>query len=275
VLKFQDEHAQEQEQKAKFRQPGRMVNAHDILSSYAQWLQADMTDLFFDWLEMGRICGDIWRNIKDEVETFEDWDETSFPGKPVMEPTTDILLRDEQFPRFLMAAYMKMGDGLDAPPLDDYSAEGSNADSCLTTLGRCHHATAIKRLSPGPIHLSNFYVHWPTEDWEPRWMAMKQIDELRNMFYDTNAQVLKRSPSSAGKDPVDVNEFLNTMIPIFRTEWDKVYEACLKLGYFPDTLHGERAYTSVQDSIVQLGERVGAMMTAGGLEAMMRAGGLG
>jgi hypothetical protein len=35
VLKFQDEHAQEQEQKAKFRQPVRMGNAHDILSSYA------------------------------------------------------------------------------------------------------------------------------------------------------------------------------------------------------------------------------------------------
>ncbi|KAF1847641.1 uncharacterized protein K460DRAFT_281363 [Cucurbitaria berberidis CBS 394.84] len=175
------------------------ATSRTILESYAQWLQADMVDLYFDWLEMGFTCGEIWADMRRDLERLPTWDPTSFVMKPALEPTIDILTRDREYPRCLKIAYGKIRLAFNANPPSHF--ESLDPDTCLVALGKYHRATAAMLEAPGPLNLSNLYEHWQEEDWKPRWEEMKSkpANQLHDIFLESFVSSLNRKHKGAEK----------------------------------------------------------------------------
>ncbi|KAI2474818.1 hypothetical protein Ptr902_02335 [Pyrenophora tritici-repentis] len=156
------------------------------LETYAQWLEADLIDLYFDWLGMGHRCGDIWRSIRTALERLDTWDPASFQDKPAMEATIDILTRDRQYPKFLGIAY-----GLLLKTFEGYPAKQPDSrhepDAAIVAIAKYKPQIAAVLEAPGELSLDNLYAHWREQDWKPRWEKMKTApaNELKDMFIES------------------------------------------------------------------------------------------
>lgn len=203
-----------------------------ILERYAQWLQADLVDLYFDWLQMGITCGDIWSGIRYYLEKLPTWDPVSFDEKPAMEPTIDILTRDKEYPKFLKIANSQIMRAFDGYPRDP-TEMGLAPDTCLVTLGKYHKATAAMLDAPGPLRLSKLYSHWPEEKWRPRWdeMKSKPADQLQDLFYDAVFYTMKPELNDEG-----VQWIQNMSIGVTKRHIDHLWEACRRMSIMPKDL---------------------------------------
>lgn len=176
----------------------KAITPKAILENFAMWLQADTTDLLFDWLQMQRIVGQIWINIFSIVQHYGNWDPDTFDGnKPALELTLDILTRDRFHPRFLKIAYEELmaevigkDDRLKGP-----ESLPRGGDRCLINLAKNHKKTAeMLDTAGGPLSLETLYNDWEPGWWRPRWDAVKNAkeDDLRgsliSAFYDQLAQ---------------------------------------------------------------------------------------
>ncbi|KAF2251706.1 hypothetical protein BU26DRAFT_451587, partial [Trematosphaeria pertusa] len=149
------------------------VTPPELLGNLGLWLQADTPDLFFDWLRMQLVCGDIWKEIFSRVERYPHWDrEASQLEKPVIEPDIDILTRDKAYPTFLQEAFGAVKARIDS------RVGVLGGDTCLSALAMYHKRTArqLDRV-PGPLSIANLYRYWPEEKWRPYWERMKSEPE--------------------------------------------------------------------------------------------------
>jgi hypothetical protein len=228
-------HPRQADVEDQLRRPTLIRTPLTPLHSYACWLQADLAGLFFDWLQLGVLCADIWLDIKKLVEPLEGWDSTTFNcEKPAAEPALNICIRDKDYPNFLEAAYDALLKSPTKPP-NCKDLEQRNADICPITLGKLHHATAAMLRAPEPLNLNNLYAQWPKKKRYPRWEAMRlsHNDEMVDIMMDN---ILEHSKSmDPGHDPGYLDNLFSGSKKgdVLRSYVQAMADACLKLGHMP------------------------------------------
>jgi hypothetical protein len=245
--------------------PSRLRTSHDFLENYANCLQSDLADFYFDWLEMGHYCGYAWEKIKDRLEKFGSWDLEAINGqKPALEPATDILVRDTNYPMFLNAAFSEVLFVLTDQPwmnFGKYEENQVNANFCLVSPAQYHPATAAQLMCPGsPIQRKNFYIRWSNHKWEPKWNSLMNARalHLNKMYYDTVEEHMRDSPDSRIRVQEVVEHYLKITreMPEIQKQYDRVFRTCLMLGFVGPYM-GKRAYAGYDEAMPDIlqGER--------------------
>jgi hypothetical protein len=245
--------------------PSRLRTSHDFLENYANCLQSDLADFYFDWLEMGHYCGYAWEKIKDRLEKFGSWDLEAINGqKPALEPATDILVRDTNYPMFLNAAFSEVLFVLTDQPwmnFGKYEENQVNANFCLVSPAQYHPATAAQLMCPGsPIQRKNFYTRWSNHKWEPKWNSLMNARalHLNKMYYDTVEEHMRDSPDSRIRVQEVVEHYLKITreMPEIQKQYDRVFRTCLMLGFVGPYM-GKRAYAGYDEAMPDIlqGER--------------------
>ncbi|KAJ4288582.1 hypothetical protein N0V90_011819 [Kalmusia sp. IMI 367209] len=158
-----------------------------VLEGLAQFLQADMVDLYFDWYKMQRVCNDIWKDIVDVLD---------LPGRHnlvgsyliLREQALSTLGNDSSFPNLLRKAYDTLMNYVDADAKDTYidtkDTYPTGGDICLITLARYHRQSAMLLRRPEvSFSVYDLYAGWELAKWCPRWhmlLTSPRSEKLRN-----------------------------------------------------------------------------------------------
>jgi hypothetical protein len=105
--------------------------------------------------------------------------------KPAVEATTDILLRDKEYPRFLDTAYHTTGAAF-VGYLKTKPHTGLEPDNCLLAIAKYNRVAATTLEGRDLLSLRNLYTGWLWEDWRPLWDEMKRnpANQLEDAFME-------------------------------------------------------------------------------------------
>jgi hypothetical protein len=172
--------------------------------------------------------------------------------KLALEPASDILVRDRNYPAFLEAAYKEFLISLNAPPEYNTYNDQKNAKLSLVILGKCYRATAAILHAPGPLNLENTYANWPRKLWHQMWEDLRQSPnlEMKDMLMDAMFEHIHSL--SKGRDHDAVDQLLQTAkeMPAMDLLVQHILNECLRLGIMPELLRGQRAYATVSAAIL-------------------------